>query len=503
MPIYQIEGQPVHVVKTGTKHRQTAILIHGWSSSWYAMYPLLELMHERYRCFAVDLPGYGNSPPFTEGQTSIERYADLIAGLIRQVSDGPVVLVGHSMGGMISLTVARNYPELVERMVLLCPTITGRLSRFINVFISPVTLMERFGLGSYIVSAVENVFVGLTDTLMRPVSFAERSRLREDVYLRLRADARRRGQGRTRAECFWAMRNHNMQNELKYIDTPALVIWGAEDNTVPLSDASIIEDEWLEADLRILARAGHWPHFERPFVANRIISAYLGLARFGREWQNPLDDTAVVNVSTVAYFLSSSDVGIGLNQAQRLRLAAQFSQKVYRPDEPIVQTSEPGRELYLIMRGSVGVWRDLESNSYSLDESQSIEDLRERMDSGLMRQVAILRPGQITGELSMLDQQQRSADLIAGNEGAIVLILDRNNLLALCEDDAVLGTRILWNIGRAMSKRLRFILWQLYYAPVQELEESSWESGTPTATETDNIYSLAEEDGLKDPDFRR
>lgn len=458
------------------------------------MYPLLELMHDRYRCFAIDLPGYGNSPPFEEGRATIDRYADLIANLIRQISDGPVVLVGHSMGGMISLTVARQYPELVERMILLCPTITGRLSRFINAFISPVTLMERFGLGSYIVSAVESAFVGLTDLLMRPASFAERSRLREDVYHRLRADARRRGQGRTRAECFWAMRGHNMQNELKYIDTPALVIWGAEDNTVPLSDASIIEDEWLEADLRILARAGHWPHFERPFVTNRIISAYLGLARFGQEWRNPIDDTAVVDVPTVAYFLSSSDVGIGLNQAQRTRLAAQFRQRVCRPGEPIVQTAEPGRDLYLIMRGSVGVWRNLESNEPSLDESQSLDDLRGRIESGLMRQVAILRPGQITGELSLLDQQQRSADLIAGDEGAIVLTLDRNRLLALCEDDAVLGTRVLWNIGRAMAKRLRFILWQLYYAPVQELEESAWESGTSTTRSEDNIYSLTNED---------
>jgi pimeloyl-ACP methyl ester carboxylesterase/CRP-like cAMP-binding protein len=495
MPIYQVDGQPIHVVKTGSNHRQTAILIHGWSSSWYAMYPLLELLHDRYRCLAIDLPGYGNSPPFAHGRATINSYADLVAELIRQVSDGPVVLVGHSMGGMISLTVARYYPELVERMVLLCPTITGRLSRFINAFISPITLMERFGLGGYIVSAVEHAFVGLTDTLMRPASFAERSRLREDVYHRLRADARRRGQGRTRAECFWAMRQHDLQNELKYIDTPALVIWGAEDNTVPLSDASIIEDEWLEADLRILARAGHWPHFERPFVTNRIISAYLGLARFGREWRNPMgDELAVVDVPAVAYFLSSSDVGIGLNQAQRTRLAAQFRQQVHRPGEPIVQTAEPGRELILIMRGSVGVWRNLESNEPSLDEAQSLADLSDRIESGLMRQVAILRPGQITGELSMLDQQQRSADLIAGEEGAVVLTLDRNRLLALCEDDAVLGTRVLWNIGRAMAKRLRFILWQLYYAPVQDLEESSWESGAPTERSTDNIYTLSDEE---------
>jgi CRP-like cAMP-binding protein len=67
----------------------------------------------------------------------------------------------------------------------------------------------------------------------------------------------------------------------------------------------------------------------------------------------------------------------------------------------------------------------------------------------------------MTGELAMLDQGVRSADLLAGPEGANVLSLSRDRLLGLCEDDAVLGSRLLWNIAVAMAKRVRFILWQL------------------------------------------
>lgn len=454
------------------------------------MYPMLELLHDRFRCVAVDLPGFGQSPPMKDTVT-IRKYADIIAQLIREHSDGPAVLVGHSMGGMISIVVATYYPELVERMVLLCPTITGHLSRYINVFVSPVTLMERFGLGSYIVSAVESAFVGITDQLMRPASFAERSKIQDGEYHRLRADARRRGQGKVRAECYWAMRNSDLSSYLKHIDTPALVIWGAEDNTVPLSDASIVEDEWVEADLRILPKAGHWPHFERSATTNRFVSAYLGLGRFGREWRNKNADISVVETQKVAYFLIGSDVGQGLNQAQRMRLASQFRQKNYRPGEPISQTSDEGRELYLIMEGSVEVWRNLSGEDPSLDESISLLSLQRKMDEGLIQKVAVLRPGQITGELSLLDQQRRSADLIAGEDGAVILSLDRYRLLALCEDDSILGTRVLWNIGRAMAKRLRFILWQMYYAPVQDLEESTWEK-TASATEmlSDNIYRI-------------
>ena len=67
----------------------------------------------------------------------------------------------------------------------------------------------------------------------------------------------------------------------------------------------------------------------------------------------------------------------------------------------------------------------------------------------------------MTGELAMIDQGVRTADLIAGPEGATVLGLDREMLLALVEDDPELGSKLLWNIAKAMSGRVRFIIWQL------------------------------------------
>jgi pimeloyl-ACP methyl ester carboxylesterase len=57
---------------------------------------------------------------------------------------------------------------------------------------------------------------------------------------------------------------------------PTLVIWGMEDNTVPLRDASFLVDEWPDIDLRILPRASHWPQFEAPDITQRYIKAFLG-----------------------------------------------------------------------------------------------------------------------------------------------------------------------------------------------------------------------------------
>ncbi|MFZ1400294.1 MAG: alpha/beta fold hydrolase [Candidatus Promineifilaceae bacterium] len=444
---FSVGNQEIHYVEAGKRGRQIALLIHGWSSSWYATSPLLGQLAQRFHVIAIDLPGYGQSPRLEE-TTTIPRYVDLLADLIAQISDGPVVLVGHSMGGMISVTLALTHPILVERMVLLSPTISGRLSTAINLFISPITMMERFGLGSMLVSTTERAFVGLTDRLMRPVSFAERTGITEADYERLRMDARRPGQGRVRAECYRAMLANDLSGRLSQIETPSLVIWGAEDNTVPLRDAGVVADEWTAADLRILPKAGHWPQFEAPDTTRRMVAAFLGLPLHSSALFKPVDEDELAQINEIAQFLVNSDVGSDLTLPQRTRLAAQCQVQVYEPGDTIAEASTTSDELFIIQKGYVEVWKDPENKSGTPDHEQFVH-------------IANLRAGQITGELAMLDRGERSADLIAGSEGATLLALSRDRLRALVEDDSELGARFLWNMSMAMSARVRFVLWQL------------------------------------------
>jgi len=299
---------------------------------------------------------------------------------------------------------------------------------------------------------------------MRPVSFAERTGITEQDYMRLRADARRPGQGRARAECYFAMRAGTLVGKLSGIEPPALVIWGAEDNTVPLRDAGVIADEWPGADLRIIPKAGHWPHFETPDITRRHIASFLGLPLVSSEAVRELGDQELASINDIAQFLAASDVGNNLNQAQRIRLAGQVRKKSFLPKAVIVRVQDGGDEMYVVQSGTVEVWSDPENPGTAPKN---------------LRHVASLTPGQITGELAMLDGGLRSADLHAGPDGATLLTLDRARLLALCEDDSTLGTRVLWNIATAMALRVRFILWQLQRA----LERSGGGSSKLAATE--------------------
>jgi pimeloyl-ACP methyl ester carboxylesterase/CRP-like cAMP-binding protein len=437
MGSYTVNEQRLFVREEGPPHGQLALLIHGWSSSWFAVSPLLEQAARRYRCVAVDLPGYGQSPPLPRRAT-IPEYADLLADLIRMLSRGPAVLIGHSMGGMISVTIALRHPELVDRMVLVCPTLSGRLSGFINAAIAPITYLESVPIGARISRAIESQFVSLTDRMMRPASFAQRSGITPADYNRIRADARRPGQGQVRAECYRAMRENNLTGQLAQVEVPALVLWGAEDNTVPLRDASLVADEWPDADLRIIPRAGHWPQFETPDTTLRHVASFLGLPLANLQSDATVGKT-VESVGEVAQFLASSDIGSGLNATQRARLAAHFTVRYYIPGRLIAQADEPGKHLFVVQEGSVEV----------------LPVAGPAAGNPRAAPVTTLLPGQIAGELALLDGGNRSTSMRAGPEGATLLSLRRDKLVALCREDPELGIGVLWNIAAALALRLR------------------------------------------------
>ena len=96
----------------------TLLLLHGWTASadlqWFTAY---ETLAEGYSFVAIDHRGHGrglrSDEPFT-----LEAAADDAAALVRQLGVGPVVAVGYSMGGPISLLLAQRHPELVQGLVL-------------------------------------------------------------------------------------------------------------------------------------------------------------------------------------------------------------------------------------------------------------------------------------------------------------------------------------------------------------------------------------------------
>lgn len=100
--------------------KEVLLFIHGLSSYIPAWSKLIPLLKNHFRCIAIDLPGYGKSSAGVHSG-SMTFYADVISKLIKKLNLQNVCLVGHSMGGHISIATTLSYPQLIDRLILLAP----------------------------------------------------------------------------------------------------------------------------------------------------------------------------------------------------------------------------------------------------------------------------------------------------------------------------------------------------------------------------------------------
>ncbi|HNP87860.1 MAG TPA: alpha/beta fold hydrolase [Kouleothrix sp.] len=441
MATYTINGQVLYVQEAGPANGPIAILIHGWSSSSFTWAPILPALSKRYRCIAIDLPGFGQSPPPTDKPT-IAGYAELVAQIIQSLTgkeEGRSVLVmGHSMGGQIATTLALRHPLLVDKLVLLNPALSGRLSTRVNLLMKPHVMAERYPAIEWLLYQASKTPLDYTDFLLKPSNFAERAHVSAQAYAKIREDARRRGQGQVRAACFVAMQQGDLRGQLGRVEPQTLVLWGAEDNIVPLRDAGAVAEEWPRADLRLIPNAGHWPQFEQTDATLRHISHFLGLPPMLNERSTETDQDQA-RLWDIAAFLNNSEIGEHLTEAQRLRLASLVISNGYSPGEKVVAMDTNGDEMYIVKAGTLEVWLSTDSGSTRL---------------------AFMTAGQVAGELALLEGVKRSAELRAGPQGAQLLVLTKAALATLAEDDPAMGMRMMQNLAISLGKRLRFQNWR-------------------------------------------
>jgi pimeloyl-ACP methyl ester carboxylesterase len=116
---------PVHYVDFGgPDDGPTVVLVHGLGGShlnWDLFAPLLR---PHARVLALDLPGFGRSEP-GDRQTTVQDNVTVLDQFLREVAGGPAVLVGNSMGGMISILQTAQSPQTVTGLVLLDAAVPG------------------------------------------------------------------------------------------------------------------------------------------------------------------------------------------------------------------------------------------------------------------------------------------------------------------------------------------------------------------------------------------
>jgi len=121
----EVNGNIIAGLQYGDRSKPVLLAVHGWLDNAASFIPLADALKGSlddgslpYQLIAIDLPGHGGSTHKTGHYNFIEWVDDLYQ-IIQTQRWGPVTIIGHSMGAMISSILAATFPELVKRIVLI------------------------------------------------------------------------------------------------------------------------------------------------------------------------------------------------------------------------------------------------------------------------------------------------------------------------------------------------------------------------------------------------
>lgn len=268
-----IDG-PVHLVDHGGSGRPI-LLIHGLGGSHVNWSAVAEPMTEHGSVRAIDLIGFGRTPP--NGRScEVTEQRDMVTEYLRRHVDQPAVLVGNSMGGLISLLVARAAPELVDSMVLVDPALPVVRPRVDPGVLRGLALPLVPGFGP---RSFRNTFAGAAEhpeilvDQMYSVVCADPTRIRREDRLAAIAMASERATMPWAGDAFVdaarsiariVLRGRAFGHRVESIDAPALIVHGDQDRLVDVASARWLHRHRPDWQLEIMEGIGHVPQLEAP-----------------------------------------------------------------------------------------------------------------------------------------------------------------------------------------------------------------------------------------------
>jgi pimeloyl-ACP methyl ester carboxylesterase len=255
---------------------EPALCVHGLAGSSRNWTDLMDLLRPRLACDALDLPGFGDSPPRPDARYSIAALAQTVAALIerkqKRNQKRPVHLIANSLGGAVCVRLAATRPDLVQTLTLISPALPDSRPR-LDLVRFPVMSLPRVGsrlLRKYqtlppqarVADVITTCYAD--PTLFPPARFnAEVTELARRDTLDYATDAMVGSIRALTAEAFRAGR-HAAWRDAARITVPALVIYGSHDRLVLPRMAGRAAQAFSGARIVVLPRTGHVAHMEHP-----------------------------------------------------------------------------------------------------------------------------------------------------------------------------------------------------------------------------------------------
>lgn len=268
----QVAGHRTRYWQVGTVG-SVVILVHGISCSVAEWEHSIHALGAQHRVFALDLLGHGLTDKPAEAVDDMPMYGQFILAFMDALGLAQVSIVGNSMGGRLAIECAAQAPQRVQSMVLSAPAgidssclLEFRLAT-LPIVGELLTYPHALGLGML----WRKAFVD--------ASTVTKSFVAEKVLLAKQAGAgvafMRTLRGWLNVGGFKAHRLQEAHLQMQQIKQPTLVIWGRQDQFLPVAHLDTLKRLMPHAETVVLDPCGHAPMLETPAKFNRLVLDFL------------------------------------------------------------------------------------------------------------------------------------------------------------------------------------------------------------------------------------
>lgn len=255
MSILVIDEQVVHYEVFG--RGQPVLFLHGWLGSWRYWYPTIEAVAKRFRTYSFDFWGFGDSRRTNVGE-SIQNYSHQVIRFLDEMGIDRILLVGHSMGGMVALKTAIDYPNRVRRVVTVGAPIQGNSLSWLLKLTGNSFLANVFAHWHWLRINLFHFFLGE----------AQDPAVHEIIEDSLKSNAD------TLQLTVRSMLHTDLSLELRNLFVPSLVIHGGLDDIVNAHQADLF-DHISCAEIALMPNSRHFPFLDEPDLFNDLLLRFL------------------------------------------------------------------------------------------------------------------------------------------------------------------------------------------------------------------------------------
>ena len=251
--IININGLDINYIGEG--EGKSVIVLHGWGANIDTVIPIVNLLKDKYKVYAIDLPGFGKSEEPKLVMSSFE-YVEILRKFMEKLTIEKSIFVGHSFGGKLSIIMGSKYPSQVEKLVL----------------IDSAGLIPKRGLDYYFKVYSFKTLRFLYKNLF---FWLGNEKKMEKFYKKFGSDDYQDSSGIMR-KILVTVVNENLKPILKEIKASTLLIWGDKDMDTPLYMGKIMEAEIPDSGLVVLEGAGHYSYLDDYHKFGLILKSFLG-----------------------------------------------------------------------------------------------------------------------------------------------------------------------------------------------------------------------------------